>query len=162
MKGYDYLYFYQVERAANLGSSETLQAQNGAGEYIVYVVAVDRGNGGRSEPAIAHFTLNEAAVAECPDFQELILHRLAGIDHRNNRNTGDKRQVYQGMSETNAAAGASPPPFCNPDHPNFGGPGGGQGRRRLQNDPVTVEGKVLEGLETVLETLEVCLCSKRC
>ncbi len=158
----EYPVFFQVERAANLGSSETLQAQNGAGEYTVYVVAMDRGSGGRSEPATARFTLNEAQVKDCPDFQELILQRLAGIDHRNNRNTGDKRQVFRGMSETNAAAGASPPPFCDPNHPNFGGPGGGQGRRRLQNDPVTEEGKVLEGLEEVLAALEVCLCSRGC
>jgi len=155
-----------MERAANLGSSDTLQAQNNAGAYTVYAIAVDRVTGGRSEPETAPFNLTEADIDDCQDFGLLVRGALSNVNHRINRNTGDSQAVYNGMGKANALVKARPPPFCDLDHPNFGGPGGGnaggggqgnQGRRRLMDAHLTVEERnILEGLQTVLETLGVC------
>ncbi len=158
----------QVERAANLGSSETLQAQNDAGAYTVYAIAVDRVTGARSVRVTAPFNLTEAEIENCTDFQPLIRNALGNVNHRNNRNTGDNRAVFRGLGRANALVRARPPPICDPEHPNFGSPGGrrgNSGRRRLLDEHLSDEEQnLLEGLETVLETLEVrgswCTCTR--
>jgi len=137
---------------------------------------VDRVTGGRSDPITVPFNLTRADILDCEQFGLLVRGALGNVNHRINRNTGDSRAVYNGMRKANALVRARPPPFCDPDfNPgsagarlgNVGGQGGGQGsrskRRRLHDEHLTEEQRsILEGLETVLVTLEVRGCGCGC
>eukprot|EP00983_Pelagomonas_calceolata_P118332 1160495-Pelagomonas_calceolata.AAC.5 len=158
-----------VQQAASLERAASLQTQRGVNEYMVYVVAVNSVTGGRSTPETKVFNLTEFTPEgdTCEDQEASYDDAVQGkANEKANFNrlgaTGDNKAIQGGMKATNGLGNADPPAFDACTDNNAGGNGNGNaggdnggGRRRLLEDHDFFQTKTLEGLNALLETLQV-------
>ncbi|KAF5843240.1 hypothetical protein DUNSADRAFT_916, partial [Dunaliella salina] len=110
----------ELDQGPGLERALTMQAQDGVGEYTVYVVAVDSVTGGRSTPSIAVFNLTDY-TPEGETCEEQKASYTADLqskaDEKANfqllESTGDNKAIFGGVKTASALAkaNANPPVF---------------------------------------------------